>query len=69
MIMAKCYDCTGFYKDGREDCNTPTCPLYPLMPYRTGGDRWTVTRVPMSQAKKEAMLAGRRAAQLKGKSS
>lgn len=36
MIQAKCYDCTGYYADGKQDCSMPDCPLYPLMPYRKG---------------------------------
>jgi hypothetical protein len=33
-IKAKCYDCLGFYSDGKMDCLQPECPLYPYMPYR-----------------------------------
>lgn len=34
MIISKCYDCMGFYADGRgQDCEIPDCPLYPMMPY------------------------------------
>jgi hypothetical protein len=33
-ILAKCYDCMGFYVDGKADCAIPECPLYPVMPYR-----------------------------------
>jgi hypothetical protein len=33
-ILAKCYDCTGYYSDGRMDCKLPACSLYPYMPYR-----------------------------------
>jgi len=33
-ILAKCYECMGFYDDGGEDCMRDTCPLYPYMPYR-----------------------------------
>lgn len=33
-ILAYCYDCMGFYEDGRMDCNCPKCPLYPWMPYK-----------------------------------
>lgn len=33
-ILAKCYDCMGFYADGRINCNMPHCPLYPIMPYK-----------------------------------
>lgn len=36
MIRAKCYDCMGFFADGRVDCNIPECALYPMMPYRKG---------------------------------
>ena len=32
-ILAKCYECTGFYSDGLDDCKMPRCPLYPYMPY------------------------------------
>ena len=38
-ILAKCYDCMGFYVDGAVDCGISSCPLYKLMPYRrVGGD-------------------------------
>lgn len=33
-IHAKCYDCMGFFVDGRMDCKSPQCPLYPWMLYR-----------------------------------
>jgi hypothetical protein len=36
MILAKCFECTGFYGDGREDCTGTDCPLYGKMPYRKG---------------------------------
>jgi hypothetical protein len=36
MAIAKCYDCMGYYSDGKEDCQISSCPLYPLMPYRSG---------------------------------
>lgn len=32
-IKAKCYDCSAYYSDGREDCRVHTCPLYPYSPY------------------------------------
>jgi hypothetical protein len=34
MIKAKCCECMGYYEDGKMDCEIPTCPLYPRMPYR-----------------------------------
>jgi len=33
-ILANCYQCLGFYMDGKNDCEIPDCPLYPFMPYR-----------------------------------
>jgi len=33
-LKAHCYDCMGYYGDGRIDCEDPACPLYPFMPYR-----------------------------------
>ena len=33
-IIAKCYECMGYYVDGRRDCKMSDCPLYPFMPYR-----------------------------------
>ena len=33
-IVAKCCDCMGYYIDGRADCETLECPLYPYMPYK-----------------------------------
>jgi hypothetical protein len=32
-ITANCYECTGYYDSGAEDCGIPTCPLYPYAPY------------------------------------
>jgi len=33
-ILAKCYECMGYYEGGTCDCKIPDCPLYPFMPYR-----------------------------------
>lgn len=32
-IMAKCFECSNGYIDGKEDCQLPDCPLYAFMPY------------------------------------
>jgi hypothetical protein len=32
-ILAKCYDCMGYYADGKISCGIPDCPLFPLMPF------------------------------------
>ena len=33
-IIAKCYECMGYYVDGKQDCLIPTCPLYLFFCYR-----------------------------------
>jgi len=34
-VIAKCCECSGYYIDGRLDCEMPKCPLYDFMPYRS----------------------------------
>ena len=38
MVLAKCYECTAGYTDGKVDCGIPGCPLYQKMPYKSSGD-------------------------------
>jgi hypothetical protein len=33
-ILAQCYECCGYYADGKGDCKSTLCPLYQYMPYR-----------------------------------
>lgn len=44
-VRAKCYDCMGYYSDGRQDCECPLCSLYPFNPYnpnkRKGASKMT----------------------------
>ena len=35
-IIAKCCDCMAYHIDGRIDCRTPHCSLYPWFPYKRG---------------------------------
>lgn len=32
-VYSHCYDCMGFYADGKVDCQMPHCPLHPFMAY------------------------------------
>ena len=32
-IIAQCCECSGYYEDGKKDCENPLCSLYPFMPY------------------------------------
>ena len=36
-VLANCYQCTGMYTDGREDCEIETCAFHVYMPYRKNG--------------------------------
>ena len=32
-MAAYCFDCMGYFDNGKEDCENPECPLYPWMAY------------------------------------
>jgi len=32
-IKSHCYDCCGYFFDGKVDCKLPDCSLYPFMAY------------------------------------
>jgi len=49
-IVAKCYECEGYYVDGKVACPILTCPLQPFNPYRVGG----VKKKPVSEKAKKA---------------
>ena len=34
VVLAKCYECMGFYSDSKQDCQGVTCPLYLFYPYK-----------------------------------
>ena len=36
-VLANCYECTGMYTDGREDCDQEMCVFHMYMPYRKNG--------------------------------
>ena len=52
MIAAKCYDCMGFYPDGRQDCEITHCPLYPRMPFNKNKKATRSGRVFTDEQKK-----------------
>jgi hypothetical protein len=49
-ILAKCYDCMGYFADGRVDCQLTTCSLYPFMQYSSAP---RIKRV-MSESQRES---------------
>ena len=61
MAIARCYDCMGYFGDGRgTDCEMPTCSLYPIMPYRKQGEKYaSKTHRVMSEEHKAKLMASR----------
>jgi hypothetical protein len=58
MILSKCFECMGFYADGKVDCEMSDCPCYPLMPYRKSGAKYTSkTGKPMTDEHKAKVAA------------
>ena len=51
-ILANCYQCLGFYIDGKNDCEIPGCPLYTYMPYRKGLEK---VKRALTEKQKEAV--------------
>lgn len=58
-VLARCYDCMGFYADGKVDCNIPHCPLHPFMAYNEGRQK-QIRKRTMTEAHKEKMQAALR---------
>ena len=50
-ISAYCYDCMGFFDDGkREDCGIETCPLHQHMRYNKNRRKSIKRQAPERQA-------------------
>lgn len=58
-VYAHCYDCMGFYADGKIDCRLPHCSLHPFMAYNEDKIKRTSKRT-MTEAHKEKMKSARR---------
>ena len=43
-VNAHCYDCMGFYADGKVDCQMPKCSLHPFMAYNQKRIKRTVKK-------------------------
>jgi hypothetical protein len=33
-MLAKCYECSGYYADGKRACTVADCPMIGYMPYK-----------------------------------
>ncbi len=53
-VYAKCYDCMGFFADGKQDCKVFTCPLHPFMAFKEGGGRKSKTMKIKSEVRADA---------------
>ena len=54
-VKAKCFDCMGFYADGKNDCKLTTCSLYPFMPFNEKGPRRIKQRKAFTEEQKAAL--------------
>jgi hypothetical protein len=55
--LAKCYDCMGYFADGKVDCKLPKCPLHSFMAFNTDKSKRT-TRI-ITEDHKTKMRAAR----------
>lgn len=53
-IRGKCYECMGYFADGKCDCKIEACPLYPFMSYKEGGVR--KSRVYSTEQREQARV-------------
>lgn len=56
-VYAHCYDCTGFYADGKIDCNLRHCALHPFMAYHKNREKQSTRTI--SDAHMQKMRAAR----------
>ena len=57
-VLAHCYDCLGFYADGKHDCNMPHCPLHPFMAYNEERVKRTINK-SLTEEHKQKMIEAR----------
>jgi len=57
-VNAHCYDCMGFFSDGKHDCNMPHCSLHPFMAYNQNRVKRTIKKT-MTGDHMEKMRAAR----------
>lgn len=58
-IAAHCYECMGYFSDGRQDCRMQQCSLYPFMVFSSKKKK--ASKV-LSDAHKARLQAGRKKA-------
>lgn len=61
-VKAKCFDCCGYYEDGKVDCGVADCPLYPWMPFGKAKKERAKKPRTEAQIKASQILKGKRGA-------
>lgn len=59
-ISAHCYECMGYFSDGRQDCRMLQCSLYPFMVFN--GNKEKKKSKVLSETHKARLQAGRKKA-------
>ena len=57
-VYAKCYDCAGYFADGKVDCKMPHCSLHPFMAYNAERVKRTINK-SLTKAHKQKMIEAR----------
>jgi hypothetical protein len=55
--LAKCYDCMGYFSDGKIDCKMPKCPLHDFMAFNE--NKIKLTTRTMTEDHKAKLMAAR----------
>ena len=55
--LAKCYDCMGYFSDGKIDCKMPKCPLHDFMAFNA--DKIKLTTRTITEDHKAKMKTAR----------
>jgi len=51
-MQAKCYDCMGYFIDGRADCQIKYCPMFDFRPFKDRPESKKLDFTKPSEAKK-----------------
>jgi len=52
-MQAKCYDCMGYFIDGRADCCIKNCPMYAFRPFKDRPESKKLDFTTLPEAKKQ----------------
>lgn len=52
-MQAKCYDCMGYFIDGRADCQIKYCPMFDYRPFKDRPESKKLALTKSSEVKKQ----------------